>query len=1249
MAALPITGGAQTATEITGRVMDETGAIIPNATVTAHNEATNQDIVILSTAAGDFFFPSLRPGVYDVYATAKGFGTTVETAVHLHVNQVVTVLLKLKPGNVSENVTVRADEAQIDFTHASRGEVFSQDEIEQAPLNSGNPLMLANSEPGVTFAGTNTAANPWVRPFDHQSVNQFSVNGGAPDSNDFQMDGAPNNSITFGARDIGTVPPTATVQEMKFIMNPYDAQYGHTGGGIFEIVTKYGTNVFHGQIYYNVRRTWLDANTELNDSQGLAKTSDDRYQTGVELDGPLVIPHVYDGHNKTFFELQYEHYLQHDPQTMVNSVPECSPGYQTINGTTQTCTKTVAETGDFSGAYYIGSNGQHLPLSIYNPFTITTPYDTTDPREQFANNQIPMSLLNSTAKAILGYLPKPNRVTASNLNWGQNNYVWSVSGLTPYDTATARIDHNFSDKDRTYIRYSWTKNWQVNEDAETFDSLPGAVARDLQPLVFQTHFGIADWQHTFNPNSLFEVNLSFQRFAYNQNQGPSPFDLSNIGLSSLAPKVTEQVFPQISIGGYGGVSEFGNNADNGGNKLTISTTIAAMPMWTYVHGKQSIKAGIDYRMQRSSTYYGGAASGEFAFGDWYTQQYASCLGCIIGQGSGLASMMLGIADSGSIYTGVRQLFTYPYAAPFFQDDWKLTHRLTLNLGVRWDIQGAPSESANKIVGNFETNVVNPVNSVVVGTGLLPAGTTLMGGLTFAGVNGQPRTLYRTNRFMVQPRLGFNFALDDKTVIRGGIGSTYMQFTGQGYDQGFTASTSYISSSTLGTTVNGNLLNNPFPTITQPLGSSRGLESSLGDSFSFVNPNYRVPAVLNYSLGIERQITSHATLDVSYVGRRGLDLETSDNINHISAQYAASCNLEMGATVARYEDCVHDTRATNPNYVKNPFENIAAFSTANTGNELGYYTSGQLDSSVFSRPYPEFGDIIETQLNQGYSEYDSLQVVATQRWHDALMAHVNFVWAKQMDGGGWADEVYRIRAHYIDESVRAWRVAANGDWHLPIGRGRTLLRNTNRVVDGVLGNWILGGIFTWEAGLVPPLTRGGPTYGLEILNTRRYGVHNRLETQRVIRGMSKCVGWYDPYPSINDANGLSAGNSPYSLGDVAPDDYEGCQVNSSGTGHVYDYIVRPEFAAVQNVSDSGIREPRGQDLDISLSKSFDMWRVSKLELRFEGYNVLNHPDWQGEDYWVYPWDSGSHFGTINKYYDGQTNIPRNVQLSAKFIW
>lgn len=1212
----PFVAWGQFSTGITGRVADSTGAVIPKAAVTAHNELTNVDINTVTTSSGDFTFTSLKPGIYDVSATAPGFDTARETGIHLQLEATLTVILTLKPGTAVESVSVHADEVQLDQTHADRGVTYSVDEMEQSPFNSGNPLMLANAEPGVYFAGS--VSNGWVRPFDNNSINLFSANGQGTDTNDFQIDGSPDNSNSYGGRNIGYTPPTASVQEMKFISNPYDAQYGHTGGGIFDVVTKYGTNKLHGQVYENARRTGLDANSHYNNNPiiNLARGSDMRNQFGVEVDGPVIIPHFYNGRDKTFFEMQLEDYQENEPLSGIADVPPLSPGSTTQN---------VTQTGDFSKAYYYnGSTDEQI--NIYDPATAT---GANGIRSQFSENKIPSDRWNANAQKVLSYLPLPNVASPANESWGIYNYKWQLEDTERYKNVVARLDHNFGANDKAYLRYAWNKRFQNNGDP---NGLPGPAEQGVFPLIRENHFFTGDWLHTFNPHSIIDVHFSYTRYIDAEKEGYTPFDLSQIGLSSLALAGTPSVFPQFSVSG---VTGFGNWSSNGGNKISISNTVAAMPIWTYIRGKQTIKVGMDYRWMRASNFTQGASSGYFSVGNGWTKMQAINDNVTENtQGLGLASMLLGSMDSGYIAINANSYFSYPYFAPFVQDDWKVTPKLTVNLGVRWDWQGPPSEAKNKMDGDLDTTTLNPVTSEL--TTALPTGASLVGGLTFAGVNGEPRTLFNWDRVSLQPRIGFAYSLDNKTVIRGGIGDTFIQFAGQGDNAGFSQSTSYVGTTDGGYSPNGATLTNPIPSISQPVGAGLGLMSQLGDTLYVSNRNFKTPGVVNYSLGVERQLNAHTTVDLSYVGSTGFDLGTSDNINRESTAFATHCNLEMGASITTYNNC--NSQGSNSEWVTNPFEGVDGFSTANTGNGNGYYTSALISAGNFTRPMPQFGDIYQSEQNGEETQFNSLQAVVNHRWSDALTAHGSFVWAKTMDTR-LLDETYRIQGHYVDFGNRKWRFTANVVWHLPVGRGRTLLGNSNRLVDGAIGGWTMGAIYYYQAGThsdvgMPYSNPGicGESYcnWVEVIHKQHYGVHHVVRNGTpLIAASSTCVGYYD------------------NNGDLQPESYAVCPKSSPSARDDFDFIERPTWAAFQNVSDSGVYNPRGQQLDMSMSKTFPVWEQSKLEVRFESYNLPNHPSWDGHGYWWEPWDP--NFGTINMIYNGQTNIWRQVQLSAKIMW
>jgi hypothetical protein len=359
------------AQEFTGRVSDSTGAIVVKATITAHNVDANTDISTVSTSSGTYTIPYLKPGTYTVSAGAGGFERMLRTGIDLQVGQTATVNFVLRVGHATESVTVNGD-TLVDFAKSDIGEVVENTRVTELPLDGRDPNMLSILNAGVNWSG-NIA---YQRPFD-DTMENLSINGGGASYNALLLDGVSNEAAgtnNTSNSKIAYQPPIDAVQEFKIVTNPYDAQYGRLAGGVMDMDLKTGTNKVHGDAYEFARRTFLDANTWQNNDLGLPTPKMSWNQYGAELDGPVSLPKVYKGQDRTFFLLQYENFHEIQPVTIVTSVPD--PAWIT---------------GDFSNlTWYNGSAGAYQPITIYDPLT----YDpTTNTRQAFGGNKINRTLV----------------------------------------------------------------------------------------------------------------------------------------------------------------------------------------------------------------------------------------------------------------------------------------------------------------------------------------------------------------------------------------------------------------------------------------------------------------------------------------------------------------------------------------------------------------------------------------------------------------------------------------------------------------------------------------------------------------------------------------------------------------------------------------------------------------------------------------------------------------------------------------
>jgi len=1197
--------GAQ---EFTGRVSDSSGAVLSKAKITAHNLDTNLDTVTDSTASGDYTIPYLKPGNYTVSAQANGFEGGLRTGVVLEVGQTATVNFSLKIGRATETVTVHGD-ALIDFGKADQGEVVENTRVTELPLNGRDPGMLSILSAGAIWTGS----IQYQRPFDDTQAN-LAVNGGQPGNVTLMMDGVANTASPInnaGQTTIAYVPPVDSVQEFKIITNAYDAQYGLMAGGVEDVTLKSGTNKLHGDVYEYARRTFLDANTWQNDYKIATATPGSNVtpfatekhkldQYGAQLDGPVIIPKLYNGRNKSFFTMQYENWNEIEPNTVTDSVPD--PKW--ING-------------DFSSlVYWTGT--AYAPMSILDPENISQNSNGTWVRVPFGPNDsinptataniIPTSRINATAKKILSFYPAPNTATAPGSNPFANNFTAPGSDTDRYRNVLGKWDQVLSSKDRLSLHYGYWERVEVR----SYDGFTGPEQEGQLPHGERSHTFTLEETHTVTPNLLldFRANASVRAdYSYNgPAYNPTGLGWSAAEAASMGPAAASE-FPYLDISEF---ASFGTNS-NGQN---VKNSLSMLPTVTWVKNKHTIHAGLDLRLWQIGYDVIGGGNNFWLDRTWTQTNCGSCGSWDPASGNSIASLLLGNPTSGSNSINTETYWSSHYWAPFFQDDWKVNNRLTLNLGVRWDLVGPETERDNKANGGFNSTGVNPINSLVS----LPGYSQILGGVTYLGTNGYGRSAYPLSKFGIQPRAGFAFAVDDKTVLRGGFGESMRSPQNAPNSIGYNATTNYQSNdpSRPGSTYPNlaNQIDNPYSSVVQPTGSSLGMLEDLGQGPWTINPKYVIPSFWNYSLGVERQFLQHDTVSISYVGSRlyNGDCENNSflgdcpNINHESAAAMANCNPESGG---RYETC-------NNNNIANPFLGINGFQGSS------YYNSSTINGLNLTRPFPEFGDMTMWQANTAHTWYNSLQVTGMHKWSNSLTMHGTWNWSKMMDSGGVNDTTFLVPFRQIDENDYTHRITLSGVYLLPVGRGRTFLPHANRLVDGAIGGWELGSLYIYHTG-APWILPNNPN---EVYLQSAYVKPHIQKDDGFIRLAAACAEQYQE----NSAGAYSLVQLPY--------DYDGTCTQGA------DFQQVPSYAPYPNNVYTGIRLPRSHQFDANLSKNFAIFERMSLQTRLEAFNVFNHPLWSENPDGS---TNDSTFGTIERGPWGQSNLPRQIQISAKIVW
>ena len=969
---------------LSGTITDPSGSAMVGARVHIANLETGVALSTQSNEVGQYHLLFVNPGTYRLTVEMPGFHTFVREGILLTLGQAATLDVPLQVGTQSETVTVAATAPLLEAEKADRGLVVNQRDMSGLPILARVPIMLATLTPGVIWSAPNYNS---LAPFSNGAFSSWSINGSISPSAEFLLDGAPNDMIYQAAHSIAYVPPVDAVEEFKVVTGAYDAQYGRNGGGVVAVAMKSGTNKLHGSAYEFLKRSFLDANTFANNAAGGARNYDKLDEWGFTAGGPVWIPKVYNGKDRTFFFVAYEKYRDNTlARNQTSSVP------------------TLAQrTGDFSQTF--NNAGQLNP--IYDPATGRS-VNGTWVRDVFPGNIIPAGRIDPVGSKIASIYPLPNVTPPGLVNW-QNNYFSPLYTQYFFPNVVARLDHNFSDKERIFGRFVYN-NQYLKDISNNYITGPGGDLRYGNKVNTAL---VLDSVTIFNPSTTLDLRASINRWT--QNYVPPAYGPANgaeaIGLpaSLVSQFETPGRFPYITASNYQYLGESSSNI-----WYAPSTNLAFAPTLSLIRGRHSIRTGLDFRLMHLANFQPAFAGGTFAFDQTFTR--ANYLTADSLSGNAIASMLLGTPTSGGVDYIARPYFSWRYWAPWVQDDIKVTRRMTVNVGLRWDILGPLTERYNRLNYGFFPSQLNPISSQINQTQF--PGYKVYGGIGFTGVGGLPRTAFNTDWNNVQPRVGAAFQLTPTTVLRGGFGISYIPQVSFGNSYGFSQSTPYVASLDANQTPAGTV-SNPFPSgLLRPAGSSQGLATLLGQSPNFADASGRIGYTYSYSFGIQKQFGNQIRVEASYVGSKTKDAPVTNVYNALSRQ-----NLALGDI----------TQGGNPNTlnqkVANPFQNLLPGSTSN---------GSTISVSNLLRPFSEFTGVTESNMNNGGSYYHSANVRIQRRFNNGLQLVLNYNHSRLMERVSYLNAGDLTLENRVSAGDRPNNLGFSGSYELPFGKGRHFL-------------------------------------------------------------------------------------------------------------------------------------------------------------------------------------------------------------------
>jgi hypothetical protein len=1235
----------ENAATLTGVVTDPSGAAVPSASVKATNTATNQVRETKTNQQGLYSIPYLDPGVYNVDIAANGFSTARRQQITLATAQILNLPVQLAVGQANTEITVTGQQALIDTEDADRGLVFDPLKTQELPLNGRQSYMLLELTPGVIFGQQTFGASGFSGTRAWDVNNEYKFNGARQGNgnNVFTMNGS---IISDNGSQWDFAPSVDAIQEFKAVTTTYDASLGHEAGGAVNTTIKSGSNNWHATLYDYLRNSVLDANYFQSNVAGQPKGRMEVNQFGGTLGGPV-------RKNKDFMFLSYEGYQE--------AIPFPGAGTTTIPLDLRS-----------------GNNFGNYGITVFDPLTThlcgsiaAEPCSGSNGsqywRNPFPGDVIPQNRVSPVAERILGYVPGPNTTGTGVGNLNNNFFNTNNEGRYWYNQPIGRWDHVFSDRDKFSAMVSEFHGFEYRST----NGFPPPVVGSGNIDNNRTFTGVnLEESHVISPTMFLDVKASYFRFVQltpgytEEAQSITP---ASVGMTGMihAPTVSTSVIPNINIGGFASPL-FGS----GSFSWSPYNSWQLLPSLSWQKGRHSLRFGAEVHYEAKGNVAPGNAYGTLTFASGLTQQESDRASTTNGGADtylGLASFLLGIPTSGSIDNNASYYLSRPYYAGYVQDAWRVSNRLTIDIGARYEVQLPYLERYNRMAEQFNISAVSPASSQILANWAADAATynatnpkypypapppAIYGAWQFAGTNGLPRRTRYTDFTNAAPRIGFAYRLGEKTVIRGGVGVFYQSDTKNNTSQtGFSVTTSYINTFTSGQfpsacnnpLVNGNpcasgvptgpySLVNPFPSgLSSATGPAAGALANLGNSPNGDMLHYKIPRTYQYSLGVQRQIPGGIVLDVSFAGN--YNLYTDYGQNYGNPQDALGIGLQQQAM----NDTTFFSRA-----VPNPFLGIVP-STFTLGssptlqaqtlmNNYPLWDSGQtinggftqndvagevfrsdalqvrVEKRAFGNAHSASGMMTFT-LSYTFSKEYALLCCLGQSWQTNTAASLQI---SEVNGNAVGTLVTHPQtpkqnlSYQYDSANQPQEVAFSGLWDLPIGKGKHFFNGVTGAADKIASGWRLDYIMNYIS---------GTTIGLP----------------SAINFCQQFTNYVDPVTGALQPQSYAHWFNNNQVSPFNAQGQHGCY--QAFPSNSINSALPPRFSG-------NVENPTAAQLSIAFNKTTTIKERYNLIFRAEAFNALNTPirgNVQSTSF------TSPVFGVIP---NNQENFPRNIQLALK---